>query len=302
MIQRLVSSSIRTSFLPALFTLCFINSVFAADWQIPYEKGSAADTILTFEQQGSIDAPLPQLFGGLNHVLVSTKASICGWSLQAAGSVAFGKFVPPHLAHTGSSNAQIQLIDKTLKFNIMTRGVSDLSGAIPSMSWNASSLIIESTEWMTPGTRYAYRFDFTLNDTLLNTYPDLFDSIKLTIGFGEETPVYNQSLKELLGVDNMTSSSSTVTVPFDYTPTVGPIEISWKANMNITDSHLFILGDGTHSLFELNNSFILFESIPEPSLSTLLAGGVVSLCLLGYRTRKQTAPITPPASRETRLL
>jgi len=302
MIQRLVSPPIRTSFLPALFTLCFISSVFASDWQIPYEEGSTTETILSFGQQGSIDAPLPQLAGGLYHIIVSTKASIGGWSLQTAGAVAYGKFVLPILTHTGSSNAQIQLIDKTLKFNIMTRGVSDLSGATPPMSWNASSLIIESTEWTTPGTSYAYRFDFTLNDALLNTYPDLFDSINLTIAFGEETPVYNQSLKELLGVENITSSSSTVTVPFDYTPAVGPIEIFWKANMNITDSHLFILGDGTHSLFELGNSFILFESIPEPSLSILLAGGAASLCLLGYRTRKQTALITPPASCETRLL
>jgi hypothetical protein len=293
MIQKPVLLPFRSSFLPALFILCLIHSAFASDWQLPYEKGSASDSTLSFGYDGLIDASLPQLFDGLSHTILSTKATFGTWNLQTSGAVTSGRYVYPFMAAVGTGQAQIQIIDNTLKFNLITDGVSELSGATPSMSWRASSLILESTEWIAPGAIYAYQFDFNLNSILLDAYPELFDSIKLTIVLGEETAVYNQSLKELLGIEILTNPSSRVTVPFDYNPSDGPIEILWKADMNLIDSHFLMLGDGTSSIFEISNSFIFFDAIPEPPPSVLMTGGAVGLYILSYRRRKRTTTDHP---------
>ena len=288
MIQRLKFAPFTAPFLFAFFSLGLTASVCASNWLVPYAEGSAIDAVLNFRSgsDASITSPNPQIGNGFYYTTSAASANGGGWNLRASGAVAFGKFVYPDIAAVGRSNSQVQVLDGSLRFNIVTQGVSNLSGADPSLTWRGSSLIAGDTEWPASGADYAYRFDIALHDTLASVYPAVYDSITLTINFNGLTPIYDQSIKELLGIESITSTSYTATVRFNYTPSDGPIEIIWQADPVISDSLLFDLGEGIGTIFEVSNGFLLVDAIPEPPTYVLMIGGVGGLFFLGRRGRR----------------
>lgn len=275
---------LKTALLCSSISLGLLSQYTSAAYVQPYLPGSTADKILQFNNgaAGSVNAPLPTFAFGLRYSSTPSAATPGGgWTQTASGSVAYGLGI----SRIGTSQSQVAISANKMDFNFVTSGLANLAGASLPMTWKATSTITGSNTWANLGSSYAYNFDVLLKDSLVNLSPAIFGSITLQITAGANTLYQATGLAQILGIASITNSSYTdQQVLFSYDQSKGPLNITWSASSTISASLLGILGNGTNTMFEVKNTSILVDPIPEPSTYVMMAmGGAASLSILRRR-------------------
>lgn len=247
-------------------------------WTQPYTNGSTTDNIIRFNNgaAGQVTAPNPAFVVGVGYSSAQANGLGGGWNIEASGSVALGVGI----VVVGRSNADTQVTTQNLRFGFETSGLSQLVALSLPMTWNAHSTITGSNTWATTSNSYRYNFDAVLNNSLVSGHPDIFGNINLTIRAGA-TELYNVTgLAQILGIVSITNSVyNDVHVNFTYNQASGPLEIIWSAGSTVDLALLNLLGNGNSLMYQVNNTSIQMDSIPEASSYCLILGGAGVLCI-----------------------
>lgn len=259
-------------------------------WVSPYAEGSTEDLILKFDGGpiGQVTAPNPVYTVGIGYSNMPVTGTGGGWELTTSGSTAFGVGLPPLGVIVGASNAQVSAGLSRLDFSTNTSGLSNLVGVSLPMAWSATTTIVGSESWVAPSSQYAYRFDLSLNSSIVSGSPSLFEGISLTISAGSNILYQQTRLADILGITSIVNTTYTgAMVQFNYDPADGPLSISWNAGATVDTALLNLLDGGSSTAFSVSNTAMVF-AIPEPSTYALMLGSVGSLCIFMRRKRKAT--------------
>lgn len=253
---------------------------------MPYTSGSAADNILKFNNgaAGTVTAPnAPSTLIGVTYNNTLASGTGGGWAITAQGST--GVWAAGLV--TARSNAQTNVSSNALNFQTVTSGLSSLLGVSLTMNWSGSSTVTGSNTWDSLGsTSYVYQFDANLNNSFVSGAVDLFGSIKLEIKAGATTLYSQTGLAQILGVTSITNTTyNNAQVGFTYNQALGPLTITWSATSALNTQLLSLLGGNTQTFYQVSDTAIYVNAIPEPSFYSSIALGLGGL-YLGKRYRR----------------